>query len=103
MIEETIEVRFAHPRDSGNTLTADISTLCTGQEALQELMRDADGSGSFLAPLREGQNYTLSVRRTEQEIGPDTSFAQAGAINGDTIVVGESMIGATITAVQRHR
>jgi len=91
--DRTIEVVFQHPRDSGNTLTADVSTLCTGKEALQELMRDADGSGSFLAPLREGQNYTLSIRRTEQEIGPDMSFAQAGAVDGDHIVLGEYAVG----------
>jgi len=94
MTEEIIEVRFAHPRESGNDLTADISNLCTGHEVIQELMRDADGSGAFLAPLRTGENYTLSVRRSEREIAPDMTFAEAGVENGDLIVVGESMIGA---------
>ena len=94
MTEQILEVRFAHPRNSGDDLTAELSNSCTGQEALQELMRDVDGSGPFLAPLRGGQNYTLSVRRTEREITPDMTFAEAGVVNGDVIVVGESMIGA---------
>jgi hypothetical protein len=96
MTEEIIEVRFIHPTISGDDLTADISNLCTGQEVLQELMRDADGSGAFLAPLRADQTYALSVRRTEREIAPDMTFAEAGVMNGDDIVVGESMVGANI-------
>lgn len=94
MTEEIIEVRFAHPRDSGDDLTADISNLCTGLEVIQELMRDVDGSGAFLAPLPGGGNYTLSVRRSEREIGPDMTLAEAGVQNGDLIIVGERMIGA---------
>lgn len=94
MTEEIIEVRFAHPRESGNHVTAEISNLCTGHDVIQELMRDADGLGAFLAPLGTGENYTLSVRRNEREIGPDMTLAEVGVQNGDLIVVGERMIGA---------
>lgn len=94
MNDNTIEVHFMHPRDSAMNLTADISPHCTGQEALQELMRDADGTGSFLTPLQEGQNYSLSIRRTQQAITPTMSFAQAGVIDGDVIAVVQDMTGA---------
>ena len=94
MTEEIIEVRFAHPRDSGNDLTADISNLCTAHEVIQELMRDVDGSGAFLAPLTGGGNYTLSVRRSEREIAPDMTLAEADVQDGDLIVIGERMFGA---------
>jgi hypothetical protein len=93
MNDNTIEVTFIHPRRSEKTLVADISPQCTGQEALEELMRDTDGNGAFLPPLQEG-NYHLSVQRTEQDISPNMTFAQAGVVNGDSIAVGQSMIGA---------
>lgn len=96
MNDDTIEVRFMHPKDSKLTLTADISPQCTAQEAIQELMRDADGSGPFLPPLRGEQNYRIAIRRTEQEIASHMTFAQAGAIDGDAIVITEDMIGAVI-------
>ena len=94
MNDNTIEVHFMHPRNSAMSLTADISPQCTGQEALQELLRDADGKGAFLPALPEGQNYDLSVRRTQQAITPSMSFAQAGVLDGDTIDIGQSATGA---------
>ena len=93
MNNDTIEVHFTHPRDSSMNLTADISPQCTGQEALQELMHDEGETGPFLQPLQEG-NYVLSIRRSKQAIPPSMTFAQAGVIDGDTIVVGQDMTGA---------
>jgi hypothetical protein len=94
MNDNTIEIHFMHPRNSAMTLTADLSPQCTGQEALQELLLDADGKGPFLPPLPDGQVYELSVHRTQQAITPNMTFAQAGVINGDTIDVGQSAAGA---------
>jgi hypothetical protein len=91
----TIELHFRHPRDSGQALTADLSPQCTGQEALEELLRNEDGNGAFLPPLPGDQAYNLSVHRTKQEIAASMTFAQAGVVNGDTIDVGQSAPGAT--------
>jgi hypothetical protein len=93
MNNETIEVHFMHPRNSSKSLSADVSPDCTGQDALQELMRDPDGTGAFLPSLAGGQVYELAVRRTEQAITPSMTFAQAGVVNGDTIDVRQSATG----------
>ena len=98
MNNNTLEVRFTHPVDSGVSLTAEISPQCTGQEAIRELLRDEDGQGSFLPALQEG-NYTLSVRSTKQAITPNMTFAQAGVTDGDTIVVGKDMTGAVCIGI----
>jgi hypothetical protein len=90
---DTLEVHFMHPRNSSMTLTADISPQCTGQEALQELMRDQDGESAFLPSLRDGQSYELAVRRTEQAITLNMTFAEAGVASGDTIDVRQSATG----------
>lgn len=96
----TIEVYFLHPRDSSLTLTADLSPQCTGREAIQELLRDADGTGPFLQPRPEGQDYILSVRRTQQEIASNMTFAQAGVIDADSIVVVQRAEGAHPTGTE---
>lgn len=96
MNDNTIEVHFMHPRNSSMTLTADISPQCTGQEALQELLRDEDGNGAFLPQLPEGQDYELAVRKVGQAvtITSNMTFAQAGVVDGDTIDVRQSATGA---------
>jgi hypothetical protein len=96
MDDNTIEIHFMHPRNSAMTLTADISPQCTGQEALQALMLDEDGKGAFLPALAEGQVYELAIRRPGQSatISPNMTFAQAGALNGDTVDVRQSATGA---------
>lgn len=99
--ENTIELHFRHPRDSKG-LTADLSPHCTGQEALEELLRNEDGNGAFLAPLPGDQTYNLSVHRTKQEIAASMTFAQAGVINGDTIDIGQSAPGAAEVPTSRH-
>ena len=83
----TIEVHFIHPHSS-IPLTADISPQCTGEEALQELQAD-DGSGPFLGPPQNGQEYKLVLRRGDDgvTITPNMTFAQAGVINGDKVEV----------------
>jgi hypothetical protein len=94
-MNEPVEVHFVHPRNS-KLLTADISPQCTGSEALQELMNNADGNGAFLEPLPEGE-YTLSVRSTQKAITPSMTFAQAGVVDGDSILVTPTMEGAGMT------
>ena len=91
----TIEVHFMHPRNSSMSLTADISPQCTGEEALQELMRDEDGNGPFLPALPDGQAYELAVRKNELAITQTMSFAQAGVVDGDTIDVRQTATGGT--------
>jgi len=93
-MSDTIEVHFMHPRNSAMTLIADLSPDCTGQAAVQELLRDVDGNGPFLPALPDGQTYGLSLHRTHQEIGPNMTFAQAGVISGDAIDVNQSAAGA---------
>jgi len=93
MNADTVEVHFIYPLENSKNLTADISPLCTGYDALQELLRDEDGKGAFLAPLPEG-TYTLSVNRTHQAITPNMTFAQAGVVDGDSIIVDKDMTGA---------
>jgi hypothetical protein len=93
-MSDTIEVHFMHPRNSAMTLVADLSPECTGQDAVQELLRDPDGQGSVLPPLPDGQTYELSLHRTQQAITPNMTFAQAGVANGDAIDVSQSAVGA---------
>lgn len=91
----TIEVHFIHPLNS-IPLTADISPQCTGQEALQELQAD-DGTGPFLSPPQNGQEYRLVLRRGDDDdtaIAPNMTFAQAGVKNGDRVEVQISGRGA---------
>jgi len=97
----TIEVHFMHPRNSSMNLTADISPLCTGEEALEELMRDEDGTGPFLPPLPDGQAYELAVRKNQLAITQSMSFAQAGVVDGDTIDVRQTATGGTIASRPR--
>lgn len=84
----TIEVHFMHPLTS-IPLIADISPQCTGEEALQELQAD-DGTGAFLSPPQNGQEYKLVLRRGNNdafEIAPSMTFAQAGVRNGENVEV----------------
>lgn len=84
----TIEVRFVHPRNA-LTMTADIAPeQLTGSEALRELQTD-DGMGPFLLPPQTGEFYGLGLKRGDAsvEITPNTTFAQAGVQNGDTVIV----------------
>lgn len=94
MANQTVDVTFMHPRDSSQTLAADIGVDVTAEEVIQELMRDADGTGPFLPPLQAGEDYLLSLRRTKQAIAPDMTFAQAGVASGDAIAVVKNAIGA---------
>ena len=93
-MNDTIEVHFMHPRNSAMTLVADLSPDCTGQAAVQELLRDVDGNGPFLPALPDGQTYELSLHRTQQAIAPNMTFAQAGVVDKDAIDVNQSAVGA---------
>ncbi len=92
---QTVDVTFFHPRDSSLTLAADIGVDVTAEEVIEELMRDADGTGPFLPPLQDGEDYLLSLRRTKQALSPDMTFAQAGVTTGDAIAVIKNAIGAS--------
>lgn len=92
-----IEVHFSHPRDSTRNLTAEVSPVITGQQALQSLLAD-DGSGPFLATLPQGQTYELALRRTGQAIMPSMTFQQVGVVDGDWIEVRQGGQGATPAA-----
>jgi hypothetical protein len=94
MTNQTVDVTFMHPRDSSQTLAADIGVDVTAQEVIDELMRDADGTGPFLPPLEVGEDYLLSLKRTKKAISPDMTFAQAGVTTGDAIAVVKNAIGA---------
>ncbi|HYG08528.1 MAG TPA: hypothetical protein VD835_01010 [Pyrinomonadaceae bacterium] len=94
MNNQTIEVHFTHPRNTTLTLTADISPMCTGQEALQGLMAD-DGSGAFLDQPPNGQVYELAARKNNTAITQNMTFAQAGVADGDTVEVRLAGQGAT--------
>jgi hypothetical protein len=84
----TISVQFMHPHDS-HPLPADILPHCTGREALDMLM--SPEAGPFIDPSR---NYKLFVGRTQKEVGPEMTFAQAEVQNDDAIYVSPSMPGA---------
>ena len=87
MNTQTIEVHFTHPRNTTLTLTADISPMCTGQEAIHGLMTDEDGSGAFLDQPPNGQVYELASRKDNVAITQNMTFAQAGVADGDTVEV----------------
>jgi hypothetical protein len=89
-----IEIVFVHPTDMPISLVADVSTQCTGQEILNELGRDVDGTGSFLRSLPDGQPYHLLVARTQKAISPNMTLEQAGVVGGDRIDIGISAVGA---------
>jgi hypothetical protein len=93
MTDQTIEIHFRHPRDS-RILIADLSPLCTGQEALQALLTAENGEPPFLTQAG-GETYQLSLDRTKQAIAPNTTFAQAGVMNGDVIDIGQAVTGAS--------
>lgn len=84
----TILVHFMHPHDS-HPLPADIFPHCTGKEAID--MLTSPEAGPFIDP---GRNYTLVVRRTGKELGPEMTFAQAEVQNDDAIDVAPRMTGA---------
>jgi hypothetical protein len=89
---DLIEVRFIHPRNA-SFCNVEVSLACTGREAIQGLMID-DGGSSFLTDLPLGQSYSLNLRRTQQVITPNMTFAKAGVINGDLIEVYIDATGA---------
>lgn len=93
MTDQTIEIHFRHPRTS-KILVADLSPFCTGHDALEALLTAENGEPPFLTQAG-GENYQLSLPRTEQAIAPNMTFAQAGVINGDVIDVGQAVTGAS--------
>jgi hypothetical protein len=84
-MNNVIEIHFTHPRDS-KVFTAEISPDCTGQQAVEGLI-DGDSDGPFLDPPQQGRPYELNLKRISKTITPNMSFAQAGAISGDTVEV----------------
>lgn len=95
MTDETIEIHFRHPRTS-KILVADLSPFCTGHEALEALLTAENGEPPFLTQAA-GETYQLSVKRTDQAITPNMTFAQAGVMNGDEINIVKDMDGARAT------
>ena len=93
MTEEIIKVHFRNASKSNSRLTAEISPECTGQDAIDGLLTGDAQRGPFLDPPANGKNYKLSIMRTEQEITPHMTFAQAGVMNGDEIMVGTDFTG----------
>jgi hypothetical protein len=84
-MNNVIEIHFTHPRDS-RVFTADISPECTGQQAVEGLIA-GDSDGPFLDAPQEGRPYELTLKRTSKAITPNMSFAQAGAVSGDTVTI----------------
>lgn len=89
---ESLEVRFIHPW-GGKTLTADVSPLCTGREAISSLLEDAE-EGPFLSPIMNLRDYGLTIRRNQKFIDPEMTFALAGVVTDDEIQVYKSATGA---------
>jgi len=94
MSKEMIEVHFLHPRSS-NTLTADVSPDCTGEEAIQGLL-EGDDNGPFLEPAPPGHPYELVLKRSEKVIQPNMTFEQAGVVDGDVVEVSQAVQGAQL-------
>jgi hypothetical protein len=80
----TIEVRFLNPRDSA-ILEADVSLICTGDEALKGLTAGQE-SDAFLT-ARPGESFELVVSRNQRVIEPTMTFGEAGVVDGDTITI----------------
>lgn len=87
-----IEVHFTHPY-SAQTLTAELSTFCTGQRVIQGLIA-GDEQGPFLNPPSEGRSYDLAIQRTQKPILHNMTLAQAGVVDGDVIEVRRNAQGA---------
>lgn len=92
MTTNGIEVNFTHPRNA-RLFTAEIDPQCTGQRAIDGLLA-GDTQGPFLEPPPAGQPYQLIVKRTQGQIPPNVTFADAGVVNGDVIEIRQAGQGA---------
>lgn len=92
MTNNRIEVHFTHPRHP-QPFTAEIDPNCTGQVAIQGLIA-GDERGPFLDAPQIGRPYKLSLKRNQQIIPPNMTFAEAGVVNGDVIEVVQDLQGA---------
>jgi hypothetical protein len=93
MSMKPIELHFLHPRDSTRTFTAEVEADCTAKQAVDGLIA-GDGNGPFLDKPQDGQPYGLILSRTNQALTPNTTFGQAGAVQGDTVLVTQAARGA---------
>lgn len=93
MNNNLIELRFSHPLDFGTVMTAKVDPQCTAQQALHEPMTDR-GGGAFLFELKPGESWELVISGTQQAIPSQTSFAQAGVVDGDLIEIHRNVLGA---------
>jgi hypothetical protein len=82
--EEAVEVRFTHPRTS-SSYRADVSPLLTAKQALSHLL--SSETGPFLPSLQRGENYELTVRRTNVTLLPHMTMVQAGVEQDDILEV----------------
>jgi len=91
-VDEKLAVEFLHPKTS-DSYPAALHPLCTAEVALRKL-QEAD-TGPFLEYAPAGRPYQLVLRRTETELTPNTSMADAGVVSGDTLLVVQKHQGAT--------
>jgi hypothetical protein len=85
----SIEVNFAHPRNSDLFVAEIEPAVCTGQEAINGLV-----TAQFVPAAPANRPYELAVARTQAAITPSMTLAQGGVKHGDVIEVRQANIGA---------
>jgi hypothetical protein len=88
-----LAVTFINPRSNARVFDADLSPECTGQMAIEGLLV-GDHNGPFLEPAPPGRPYELVVKSSDVSITPNTTFREAGVVNGDVIEIRQALQGA---------
>jgi hypothetical protein len=87
--DQQITVRFVHPTDSEQTLTATVGGTATPHYLLDQLIRN-----DFLAKPGTGAEYKLVDAKTGSELADHATLAGAGVATGTTLHVLHSVTGA---------
>jgi hypothetical protein len=90
-MSDKLAVEFLHPKTS-DSYPAALHPMCTAELALRKLQEPE--TGPFLEGATAGRPYGLILRRTEQELTPNATMADAGVVSGDTLLVVQKMQGA---------
>jgi hypothetical protein len=88
-VPDQITVRFVHPTDSGQTLTATVGGTATPHYLLDQLVKN-----DFLAKPGAGAEYKLVDTKSGTELGDHVTLGGAGVATGTTLHVLHSVTGA---------
>lgn len=83
-----LNLTFLHPRTSA-AYKANVAPACTAQIAIEGLT-----SNAFLDPAPNGRPYQLVLSRTDTQLTPSQTMADAGVQENDVIEVRQQGQGA---------